>query len=202
MKYGYARISRNSQKEDRQLAELEKYDLKKIYVDTISGSTFNRPNFDILINDVLREGDELYIKEVDRLGRNKSQTLEVLRELKSKGVIVRILEIPTTLTITDSNSPQNKLMLEMINNMLIEMYTTFAQVELEKIRTRTKEALAEKKAKGEKLGRPKATYPDNWNKVYKQWKHKDISGVQAMKLMDLKKTTFYKLVKQYEELEG
>lgn len=198
MKYGYARISTGKQVADRQVEELEKYNLDKIYIDTISGSKFDRPQFNILMNDVLRKGDELFIKETDRLGRNKSQTLEVLRDLKDKGVIIRILEIPTTLTINNDNTAQNNLMLEMINNMLIEMYTTFAQIELEKIKTRTKEALAVKKERGEKLGRPTVDYPANWNKVYKQYKSKAITGVQAMQLLGLKKTTFYKLVKQYE----
>ena len=198
MKYGYARISTGKQVADRQVEELEKYNLDKIYIDTVCGSKFDRPQFNILINDVLRKGDELYIKETDRLGRNKPQTLEVLRYLKEKGVIIRILEIPTTLTISNDNSEQNNLMLEMINNMLIEMYTTFAQIELEKIRTRTKEALAVKKQRGEKLGRPTVDYPANWNKVYKQYKSKAITGVQAMQLLGLKKTTFYKLVKKYE----
>lgn len=198
MNYGYARISTGKQKDDRQIEELKKYDLEKIYTDTITGSTFNRPNFDILMNDVLRKGDELYIKETDRLGRNKTQTLDVLRQLKEKGVIVRILEIPTTLATINDDNPQNKLMLEMVNNMLIEMYTTFAQVELEKIKTRTKEALQVKKERGEKLGRPCIEYPSNWNKVYKQYKSKAITGVQAMQLLGLKKTSFYKLVKQYE----
>ena len=91
-------------------------------------------------------------------------------------------------------------MLEMINNMLIEMYTTFAQVELEKIRTRTKEALAAKKNRGETLGRPRVELPKNFKKVYRQYKNRDITAVQAMKLLDLKKTTFYKLVKEYEDL--
>lgn len=199
MKYGYARISTGKQVADRQVEELEKYNLDKIYIDTVCGSKFDRPQFNILINDVLRKGDELYIKETDRLGRNKAQTLEVLRYLKGKGVIIRILEIPTTLTISNDNSEQNNLMLEMINNMLIEMYTTFAQIELEKIRTRTKEALAVKKQRGEKLGRPTVDYPANWNKVYKQYKSKAITGVQAMQLLGLKKTTFYKLLKQYED---
>lgn len=198
MKYGYARISTGKQVADRQVEELEKYNLDKIYIDTVCGSKFDRPQFNILINDVLRKGDELYIKETDRLGRNKAQTLEVLRDLKEKGVIIRILEIPTTLTVSNDNSEQNNLMLEMINNMLIEMYTTFAQIELEKIRTRTKEALAVKKQRGEKLGRPTVDYPENWNKVYKQYKSKAITGVQAMQLLGLKKTTFYKLVKKYE----
>lgn len=66
------------------------------------------------------------------------------------------------------------------------------------IREMTKRALQIKKERGEKLGRPVVEYPDNWNKVYKQWKDQKITGVQAMQLMDLKKTTFYKLVKQYE----
>ena len=198
MKYGYARISTGKQNTDRQVEELKKHDLDKIYIDIISGSNFDRPEFDKLMNDVLRKGDELYIKETDRLGRNKSQTLEVLRVLKAKGVIVRILEIPTTLTISNDNSDQNNMMLEMINNILIEMYTTFAQIELEKIRTRTKESLQAKKERGYILGRPAIDYPSNWNQVYNQYKSKAISGVQAMQLLGLKKTTFYKLVKKYE----
>ena len=100
----------------------------------------------------------------------------------------------------NNETEQNKLMLEMINNMLIEMYTTFAQVELEKIRTRTKEALAAKKNRGETLGRPRVELPKNFKKVYRQYKNRDITAVQAMKLLDLKKTTFYKLVKEYEDL--
>lgn len=197
MKYGYARISTGKQSSDRQVEELEKYNLHKVYIDVVSGSKFERDQYIKLRDEILREGDELFIKEVDRLGRNKSQTLEELKILKDKGVIIRILEIPTTLSHIGDNE-QNKLMLEMMNNMLIEMYTTFAQLELEKIRTRTKEALRVKKDRGEKLGRPVVEYPANWNKVYKQWKDQKITGVQAMQLMDLKKTTFYKLVKQYE----
>lgn len=200
MKYGYARISTNKQKTDRQVEELQKYNLQKIYTDTITGSKFDRPNYKKLVEEILREGDELYIKEVDRLGRNKRETLEELRKLKAKGVVIRILEIPSTLTVLNDETPQNKLMIEMMNNMLIEMYTTFAQLELEKIRTRTKEALAVKKQKGEKLGRPRIEFPSNWKKVYKQYKNRDITAVQAMKLLDLKKTTFYKLVKEFEEL--
>ena len=200
MKYGYARISTGKQKTDRQIDILEKYNLDRIYADVVTGSKFDRPEYQKLTEEILREGDELFVKEVDRLGRNKRETLEELRKLKQKGVIIRILEIPSTLTLRNNETEQNKLMLEMINNMLIEMYTTFAQVELEKIRTRTKEALAAKKNRGETLGRPRVELPKNFKKVYRQYKNRDITAVQAMKLLDLKKTTFYKLVKEYEDL--
>ena len=200
MKYGYARISTGKQKTDRQIDILEKYNLDRIYADVVTGSKFDRPEYQKLTEEILREGDELFVKEVDRLGRNKRETLEELRKLKQKGVIIRILEIPSTLTVLNNETEQNKLMLEMINNMLIEMYTTFAQVELEKIRTRTKEALAAKKNRGETLGRPRVELPKNFKKVYRQYKNRDITAVQAMKLLDLKKTTYYKLVKEYEDL--
>ena len=200
MKYGYARIRTGKQKTDRQIDILEKYNLDRIYADVVTGSKFDRPEYQKLTEEILREGDELFVKEVDRLGRNKRETLEELRKLKQKGVIIRILEIPSTLTVLNNETEQNKLMLEMINNMLIEMYTTFAQVELEKIRTRTKEALAAKKNRGETLGRPRVELPKNFKKVYRQYKNRDITAVQAMKLLDLKKTTFYKLVKEYEDL--
>ena len=200
MKYGYARISTSKQITDRQVDTLEKYNLDKIYTDVVTGSNFDRPNYKKLTEEILREGDELFIKEVDRLGRNKRENLEELRKLKERGIIIRILEIPTTLMIANDETDQNKLMIEMMNNMLIEMYATFAELELQKIRTRTREALAAKKKKGEPLGRPKIQMTKNFNKVYKQYKNRDITAVQAMKLLDLKKTTFYKLVREFEDL--
>ena len=180
MKYGYARISTGKQKTDRQIDILEKYNLDRIYADVVTGSKFDRPEYQKLTEEILREGDELFVKEVDRLGRNKRETLEELRKLKQKGVIIRILEIPSTLTVLNNETEQNKLMLEMINNMLIEMYTTFAQVELEKIRTRTKEALAAKKNRGETLGRPRVELPKNFKKVYRQYKNRDITGNEVI----------------------
>lgn len=200
MKYGYARISTGKQKNDRQVDKLQKYNLDKIYTDVVTGSNFDRPNYKKLTEEILREGDELFIKEVDRLGRNKRENLEELRKLKEKGIIIRILEIPTTLMVENNTTKQNKLMIEMMNNMLIEVYTTFAELELEKIRTRTKEALKAKKDRGEPLGRPRIEMPKGFKKVYRQYRDKDITAVQAMKLLDLKKTTFYKLVKEYEDL--
>ena len=200
MKYGYARISTSKQITDRQVDTLEKYNLDKIYTDVVTGSNFDRPNYKKLTEEILREGDELFIKEVDRLGRNKRENLEELRKLKERGIIIRILEIPTTLMIANDETDQNKLMIEMMNNMLIEMYATFAELELQKIRTRRREALAAKKKKGEPLGRPKIQMPKNFKKVYKQYKNRDITAVQAMKLLDLKKTTFYKLVREFEDL--
>ena len=200
MKYGYARISTSKQITDRQVDTLEKYNLDKIYTDVVTGSNFDRPNYKKLTEEILREGDELFIKEVDRLGRNKRENLEELRKLKERGIIIRILEIPTTLMIANDETDQNKLMIEMMNNMLIEMYATFAELELQKIRTRTREALAAKKKKGEPLGRPKIQMPKNFKKVYKQYKNRDITAVQAMKLLDLKKPTFYKLVREFEDL--
>ena len=166
MKYGYARISTSKQITDRQVDTLEKYNLDKIYTDVVTGSNFDRPNYKKLTEEILREGDELFIKEVDRLGRNKRENLEELRKLKERGIIIRILEIPTTLMIANDETDQNKLMIEMMNNMLIEMYATFAELELQKIRTRTREALAAKKKKGEPLGRPKIQMPKNFKKVY------------------------------------
>lgn len=200
MKYGYARISTGKQKTDRQIDILEKYNLDRIYADVVTGSKFDRPEYKKLTEEILREGDELYIKEVDRLGRNKRENLEELRKLKERGIIIRILEIPTTLAVENNQTEQNKMLIEMMNNMLIEVYTTFAELELEKIRTRTREALAVKKKKGEPLGRPKIEMPKNFKKVYKQYKNRDITATQAMKLLDLKKTTFYKMIKEYEDL--
>ena len=131
MLYGYVRVSTKEQNEGRQLIELEKYGVAKLNmkIDKSTGKNFNRPMYQEL-KDGLAQGDELAITSIDRLGRNKEQCLKELRELKEKGVIIRILEIPTTLT--RGVDGENALLIDMMNNMLIEMYATFAEIEIKK----------------------------------------------------------------------
>ena len=205
MYYGYHRTSTTDQHLDRGIAELEAFckanniELEKIYTDQQTGKNFNRPRYQVLKEDILRSGDTLIITELDRLGRNKQDTLKELRYFQDKGIRVMILEIPTTTQdLSKLDNSMAQMIMETINNMLIELYATMAQAEIEKKEKRQREGIETKKARGEweDYGRPKAQKPSNWEEVIAQWESGEITAVKAMELTGTKKTTFYKLLKQ------
>ena len=205
MIYGYHRTSTKEQHLDRGIQEITKFcennnlPLEKIYTDQQTGKNFNRPRYQVLKEDILRTGDTLIITELDRLGRNKQDTLKELQYYRDKQIRVMILEIPTTLQdLSALDNSMAQMIMETINNMLIELYATMAQAEIEKKEKRQQEGIAAKKARGEweEYGRPKAQKPDNWNEVVASWKSGEITAVKAMELTGLKKTTFYKLAKE------
>ena len=205
MYYAYHRTSTTDQHLDRGIAELEAFckanniELEKIYTDQQTGKNFNRPRYQVLKEDILRSGDTLIITEIDRLGRNKQDTLKELQYFKDKGIRVMILELPTTTQdLSKLNNSMAQMIMETINNMLIELYATMAQAEIEKKEKRQREGIETKKARGEweEYGRPKAQKPSNWEEVIAQWESGEITAVKAMELTGTKKTTFYKLLKQ------
>ena len=197
--FGYARVSTKEQNLDRQIEELKKYvdNERNIIIDKASGKNFERDGYKSL-KTFAREGDEIYIKSLDRLGRNKDQIKDELKEFKDRGIIVRVLDVPTTLINLNQFGDMQKAIFDMINNILIEVLGTIAEQERNTIRTRQTEGIAIAKAKGKHLGRPKAEIPKNFELYYTQWKNEDITAVKAMELLGLKRTTFYKLVKEYE----
>ena len=205
MIYGYHRTSTKEQHLDRGIQEITKFCennnllLEKIYTDQQTGKNFNRPRYQVLKEDILRTGDTLIITELDRLGRNKQDTLKELQYYRDKQIRVMILEIPTTLQdLSALDNSMAQMIMETINNMLIELYATMAQAEIEKKEKRQQEGIAAKKARGEweEYGRPKAQKPDNWDEVITKWQNGEITAVKAMELTGLKKTTFYKLAKE------
>lgn len=199
--YGYVRVSSKEQNAARQIEELKKYNSDiVIFQDKVSGKDFNRPEYEILKR-VAKNGDIIVVKEMDRLGRNKEAILKELEYYRENGVRIVILDIPTTMTdISKMDNGMAKEILNMINNILIEVLSTMAEQERNKIRQRQREGLKIAKEKGVILGRPAAEYPPDWNEIYNKWKEKKITAVRAMDLLGLKKSTFYRLVKKYEKI--
>lgn len=139
-RYGYNRTSTREQHLGRGITEINAYcsannlELEKIFTDQQTGKNFNRQRYTIMKEDVLRAGDELIITEVDRLGRNKQETLKELQYYRDNGIRVKILELPTTLMdLSAMDNAMARMIMETINNMLIELYATMAQAEIEKI---------------------------------------------------------------------
>lgn len=194
--YGYSRVSTKEQNLDRQLVELRKYvDDRFIFQDKVSGKDLNRPEYQ-LMRKVAQKGDVIYIKSLDRLGRNKSEIKQELEYYKNEGVRIKILDIPTSMM--DIPEGQEWLM-DMINNLIIEVLATIAEQERLTLRQRQAEGIAIAKENGKYKGRKEIGFPDNWNEVYDQWKNRKIKGNEAMEKLGLKRNTFYRLIKKYEE---
>lgn len=212
--FAYHRTSTEDQHLDRGLKEIDDFITKEnieltndIYTDQCTGKNFDRPSFKKLIYDMdlvskvnPNEKIALIVTELDRLGRNKQLTLKEISKLKEKGIRLMVLEIPTTLVELPNDNNISTMILETINNMLIEMYASFAQAELDKKEKRQREGIEAKKARGEwnDYGRPRVLDFDKFSKEYKRVLAGDIKPVECMKLLGITKPTYYRYRKEYE----
>ena len=193
--FGYCRVSTNEQKEDRQLDAMLELGINErdIFIDKRSGKDFERPQYQALKLQ-LREGDILVIKSIDRLGRNYKQICEEWREITRKiGANIKVVDMPVLdTTRTDG------LIGEVISDIVLELLSYVAEQERAFIKQRQAEGIKLAKEKGKRLGKPPIQYPDNWSEIYPIWKSGSITAREAMKRMDLKPTSFYKLAKNYK----
>lgn len=191
--FGYARVSTRDQHLDRQIKALLDYgiDERDIVTDKASGADLDRPGYQALKTSMLRDGDTLVVKSLDRISRNKEHITQELRYFKEHHIQVRIIDLPTTMIQMPTGQ---EWVFEMINNILIEVLSSIAEQERLTIRQRQAEGIAAAKAKGKHLGRPKIDFPSNWDIVFRRWESGEITAVAAMKELGVKKSTYYKLV--------
>lgn len=204
--YAYHRVSTKNQHEDRGVAEIEAFCKQKnitlsgdIFCDKQTGKNFNRPEYQF-IRGRIQKDDTLIITEMDRLGRNKTEILKELQFFRDRGVYVIILEIPTTQQdYSHLESSMAKMMMETINNMLIEMYAVFAQLEIEKKEKRQREEIASKKDRGEwdDYGRPAAIDYKQFAAAYARVKRGAIGPTDLRRELGLSHSTFYRYRAQY-----
>lgn len=195
--YGYIRVSTKEQNTDRQMEALINYGINErdIIIDKQSGKDFNREGYITLTTQLLRDSDTLVIKELDRLGRNMQQIKEEWNKLQQNNINIVVIDNP--ILNTEGKSDLEK---QLISNIVFELLSYMAEKERIKILSRQREGIEQLKKRngGKGIGRPAIDYPNNWKEVYGKWKAKEVSGVKAMELLQLKKNTFYKLIKQYE----
>lgn len=190
----YARVSSKDQNLDRQIAAFKSLgaDDRDIITDKESGKDFDRAGYQALKNGMLRQGDTLVVKSLDRLSRNKRDIKKELEWFKENDIRVKIIDLPTTMI--DLPKEQDWVT-DMVNNILIEVLGTIAEQERATIKQRQAEGIQAAKSKGVKLGRPALQYPDNWNEVFTAWKNGEITAKEAMERTGTKRTSFYKLAK-------
>lgn len=195
--YYYARVSTNEQSLDRQLEAFHQLgaEEKYIFADKQSGKNLERTNYQILRNNILRSGDTLVIKSLDRLSRNKLDIKSELEYYKQNGIRVKVINMPTTMI----NLEGQEWIIEMVNNIIIEVLSSVAEQERQETRKRQAEGIAAARKRGQHLGRQEINFPTNWFEVYIRWKKKEIRANTAMEILNLKRTTFYKLVNKYEQ---
>ena len=206
----YHRTSTKDQHLDRGINEITEYcksnNIKlyknKVYTDQKTGKNFDRPRYQMLKEEILEEGDVLIVTELDRLGRNKEATLQELRFYKEHNIRVMVLELPTTLI--DLSSMENsiaRMMMETINNMMIELYASMAQAEIEKKEKRQREGIEAKKARGEwgDYGRPRKMTFEEFSTHYRLVQEGKKKPFELMRELGLSKPTFYRYKNQIEK---
>lgn len=191
--WGYVRVSSKDQNEGRQIAELAPLVTTEshLIVEKQSGKDFERPLWHALKN-IMREGDTLIIKSLDRLGRNYEQIKEEWRDLGQRGIKINVLDSP----LLNTDKYDDDLMSSFASIIVFEVLSFVAENERRSISQRQKEGIAVAREKGIKFGRPKLQKPDNWEEVIANWQAGKITARKAMELTGIQRSSFYKMVKE------
>lgn len=190
--YGYIRVSTKEQNEDRQRIALQKAGVleQNIVLDKQSGKDFNRPGYQQLYQK-MKPGDVLFVKSIDRLGRNYNEILEQWRILtKERRIFIVVLDMP----LLDTRRGQD-LMGELISDIVLQLLSYVAQTEREFIRQRQAEGILAAKARGVRFGRPPIPKPPEFDRVFSQWRSGALSARKAAKVLGVTHNTFQKWAK-------
>ncbi|MCD8381535.1 MAG: recombinase family protein [Clostridiales bacterium] len=185
--YGYVRVSSRDQNEDRQLIALHELGVSDgdIFMDKQSGKDFNRPQYQKLLS-MLKKRDVVYVKSIDRLGRNYEEILEQWRIITKKiGADIVVIDMPILDTRTDRN-----LMATFICDTVLSVLSFVAENERGNIKQRQAEGIAAAKARGVRFGRPPKPLPENFPSVCQRWKAGKITGLAAAAECGMPMSTF------------
>ena len=197
--YGYVRVSARDQKEDRQLIAIRELSIpeQNNFLDRQSGRDFNRPQYRALVGR-LERSDLLYIKSIDRLGRNYWEIQQQWRVLtKEIGADICVIDMP----LLDTRSGKD-LLGSFIADLVLQILSFVAQNERENIRLRQAEGIAAAKGRGVRFGRPPRPLPGNFHAVHRDWREKKLSLRQAAQACGMPAGTFYTKARKYEAGHG
>lgn len=192
--YAYVRVSSTDQNEDRQMIAMGQAGVpeENIYIDKQSGKDFNRPNYKRLLKK-LHSGDTLFIKSIDRLGRNYEEILNQWRIItKEKSVDVVVIDMP----LLDTRHEKN-LLGTFISDIVLQLLSYVSETERTNIKQRQAEGIAAAKKRGVKFGRPIKEMPPNFGELITQWEKKELTMQEIMKTYDMSESTFYRRMREY-----
>ncbi|HHP5665110.1 recombinase family protein [Bacillus paranthracis] len=195
-KFGYVRVSSKEQNEIRQKESMLEQGIaeRDIYTDKQSGKDFNREMYQTLKNQ-LRAGDILYIHSLDRFGRNKDEIekewKEITKDIKADIVVLDMPLLDTTKHKDDMGS--------FVSDLVLQILSWMAEEERKKIKQRQREGIDIALRNGTQFGRPKAEADEKFLTAHQKWKAGEITATKAIEEAEMKRTTFYKLVKEMEQ---
>lgn len=187
---GYVRVSTKDQNPDRQMDAMKALGIrdKYIYVDKISGKSFDRPEYQKMLSK-LKKGDIVIVKSIDRLGRNYDEILEQWRFLtREKQVEIEVIDMP----LLNTNASKEGLTGVFVSDIVLQILAYVAETERSFIRQRQAEGIAAAKRRGVKFGARRSSVPDELNNYYDQWQHGKISVREAAARLGLSKSTFHR----------
>ena len=196
--YGYIRVSSRDQNEDRQLLANQQLSIaqENIFIDKQSGKDFQRPQYKKMVRK-LKKDDVLYIKSIDRLGRNYAEILEQWRILtKNKGIDIVVLDMP----LLDTRRGKD-LMGTFLSDIVLQVLSFVAENERENIRQRQAEGIAAAKARGVRFGRPEKELPDNFEALVQAWEREQLSLSDVLDLCQISQSTFYRRRRDFHRQE-
>lgn len=196
--FGYARVSTTEQNEDRQVLDLIEYGVNErdIYVDKQSGRSFDRTNYLVLRNTILREGDALVVKSIDRFGRSYSGIRTEWEYLtKTAGVDIIVLDTP----ILDTTKYKD-LLGSVITDIVLAVLSFGAQLEVDTKSQAQAEGIAAARLKGVQFGRPRKK-PADWDLWFSRWKNGEVTATACYKALGISASTFYRMVKSQQDSE-
>ena len=192
--YGYVRVSSIDQNEDRQLIAMQEINvvIDKVFIDKQSGKDFNRPNYQKLIRK-LKYGDTLYIKSIDRLGRNYEEIQNQWRVItKEKKADIVVIDMPLLDTRRDKN-----LLGTFISDIVLQLLSFVAENERVNIRKRQKEGIAAAKMRGVRFGRPRKNMPSEFYESIERWERKEVSVDDIVREYKISEATFFRRLREY-----
>lgn len=194
--YGYVRVSSKEQNEDRQMVSMKEMAVPRenIYMDKQSGKDFERPQYKELV-ELLRKDDLLYIKSIDRLGRNYEEIIEQWRLIsKVKGADIVVMDMP----LLDTRKGKD-LMGTFLSDIVLQVLSFVAENERENIRQRQAEGIAAAKNNGVQFGRPPKQLPKNFREVCERWQRGELTNEKAAKECRMAVSSFRYRAKKYQK---
>lgn len=194
--YGYVRVSSKDQNVARQLVAMEQFHLPKnqIYIDKMSGKDFNRPAYMRLMRKI-KEGDLIIMKSIDRLGRNYDEIIEQWRFItKERKADIRVIDMPLLDTTLSKD-----ILGTFIADLVLQVLSFCAHEERNNIKQRQMEGIAAAKKRGVQFGRKPLNLPHEFERVVSAFEMKEISEMEAIKALNMSRTSFYKYKKEYQE---
>jgi DNA invertase Pin-like site-specific DNA recombinase len=199
-KFGYVRVSSKDQNEERQIENMKYLGIedRDIFIDKQSGKNMKRENYQMLKR-LARTGDTFIFDSLTRLGRSMNDVLEEFRYFEQQRINLQFIKEPF-INVNYNGESTNDVIQQAVQKATLTILSAFAEKERNDIKQRQAEgiALAKKKKKGKHLGRPPVQITDQFMEAYREWQSGKITAVGAMRKYDIKRSSFYKLVKEYE----